>query len=38
MSLTIGIAVEGTQPVELDADTRVDFEDDGYYVGSARRT
>ena len=31
MSLTIGIAVEGTQPVELEADTRVDFEDDGYY-------
>ena len=31
VSLTIGIAVAGTQPVELDADTRVDFEDDGYY-------
>jgi hypothetical protein len=31
MSLTIGIAIEGTRPVELDAATRVDFEDDGYY-------
>lgn len=31
MSLTIGIAVEGSQPVELEAATRVDLEDDGYY-------
>ncbi len=31
MSLTIGMAVEGTQPVELAAHTRVDLDDDGYY-------
>jgi len=31
MSLMIGLAVEGTQPLELDADTVVAMEDDGYY-------